>query len=416
MRKEYDLHRAKRGAVVKGTGKQRITIMLDGDVLSAFRDRAAGTRRGYQALINQALRDYIAPEVTIPFYLRIQDPNTDANTMLELLAESSATSDHGAGIFSFASARGISLLLNDPTFNAFLGRGEFELIVGVDAVTTPSALTLLRDAEDCHPGLRTRVFLHNRQGALFHPKVCWFIDAKSGRLFTGSGNLTRGGLLNNWEAFSDIVLPLNKFQGIFDQWSAWISNNEPLLHRPDDEVVISRAKLNESDTHRRHEEDMVEDSDDSIHVEIPGAEILIAEIPRSASRWRQANFDRTTFTEFFQLQPNTNRRIVLFPVESDGTVGEVEIRPSVSVKSSNFRIELGLASRYGHYPDNGRPIGIFKKIGTRRFRYRLVMPDHSDHTILDTMLSKYWNGILNRIRRIHMKSEEFRSELAEFVI
>ena len=60
MRKEYDLHGAKRGAVVKDPGKQRITIMLDGDVLSAFRDRAAGTGRGYQTLINQALRDYLA--------------------------------------------------------------------------------------------------------------------------------------------------------------------------------------------------------------------------------------------------------------------------------------------------------------------------------------------------------------------
>ena len=60
MRKEYDLHGAKRGAVVKDTGKQRITIMLDGDVLSAFRNRAAGTGRGYQTLINQALRDYLA--------------------------------------------------------------------------------------------------------------------------------------------------------------------------------------------------------------------------------------------------------------------------------------------------------------------------------------------------------------------
>ena len=34
--------------------------MLDGDVLSAFRERAAGTGHGYQTLINQALRDYLA--------------------------------------------------------------------------------------------------------------------------------------------------------------------------------------------------------------------------------------------------------------------------------------------------------------------------------------------------------------------
>ena len=33
--------------------------MLDSDILTAFRERAAGTGRGYQTLINQALRDYL---------------------------------------------------------------------------------------------------------------------------------------------------------------------------------------------------------------------------------------------------------------------------------------------------------------------------------------------------------------------
>ena len=60
MREEYDLHGAKRGAVIAETGKRRITIMLDSDILTAFRERAAGTGRGYQTLINQALLDYVA--------------------------------------------------------------------------------------------------------------------------------------------------------------------------------------------------------------------------------------------------------------------------------------------------------------------------------------------------------------------
>ena len=59
MREEYDLHGAKRGAVIAEPGKRRITIMLDSDILTAFRERAAGTGRGYQTLINQALRDYL---------------------------------------------------------------------------------------------------------------------------------------------------------------------------------------------------------------------------------------------------------------------------------------------------------------------------------------------------------------------
>lgn len=60
MRKEYDLSGAGRGAVVKESGKRRITILLDTEILAAFRERAASTGRGYQTLINQALRDYLA--------------------------------------------------------------------------------------------------------------------------------------------------------------------------------------------------------------------------------------------------------------------------------------------------------------------------------------------------------------------
>ena len=60
MRKEYDMSNSARGAVVHGLGKQRITIMLDSDILAAFRERAAGTGRGYQTLINEALRDSLA--------------------------------------------------------------------------------------------------------------------------------------------------------------------------------------------------------------------------------------------------------------------------------------------------------------------------------------------------------------------
>lgn len=60
MRGEYELRGATRGAVIKGSGKRRITILLDSEVLAALRERAASTGRGYQTLINRALRDYLA--------------------------------------------------------------------------------------------------------------------------------------------------------------------------------------------------------------------------------------------------------------------------------------------------------------------------------------------------------------------
>ena len=56
MRSEYDFSKAKRGAVIASPGKTRIAIMLDDDVIEAFRARAEAEGRGYQTAINAALR------------------------------------------------------------------------------------------------------------------------------------------------------------------------------------------------------------------------------------------------------------------------------------------------------------------------------------------------------------------------
>ena len=68
MRKEYDFSRGKRGAVIPSPGKTRITIMLDDDVIEAFRAKAEATGRGYQTLINEALRENLRThaEATCP--------------------------------------------------------------------------------------------------------------------------------------------------------------------------------------------------------------------------------------------------------------------------------------------------------------------------------------------------------------
>jgi uncharacterized protein (DUF4415 family) len=64
MRKEYDFSKAKRAKTVPhlarlqadAKGKTRITIMLDNDLLMAFRAKAESEGTGYQTLINQTLR------------------------------------------------------------------------------------------------------------------------------------------------------------------------------------------------------------------------------------------------------------------------------------------------------------------------------------------------------------------------
>jgi uncharacterized protein (DUF4415 family) len=62
VKAEYDFSKATRGAVVPQTGKTRITMYLDDAVLEAFRNRADTAGKGYQALINDALREYLSKD------------------------------------------------------------------------------------------------------------------------------------------------------------------------------------------------------------------------------------------------------------------------------------------------------------------------------------------------------------------
>jgi hypothetical protein len=62
MKREYDFSGARRGAVIPQRGKTRISIFIDNAVLAAFRGRAEAGGRGYQTLMNDALRDYLSKE------------------------------------------------------------------------------------------------------------------------------------------------------------------------------------------------------------------------------------------------------------------------------------------------------------------------------------------------------------------
>lgn len=59
MKAEYDFSQAKRGAVIPQTSKTRITIYIDDDVLATFRERSESAGKGYQTIINEALRQYL---------------------------------------------------------------------------------------------------------------------------------------------------------------------------------------------------------------------------------------------------------------------------------------------------------------------------------------------------------------------
>jgi uncharacterized protein (DUF4415 family) len=77
MKKEYNFSNGVRGPVISQSGKTRITIYLDNDIITEFRDRADSLGRGYQTMINEALRDYLGKSRTA----------VDARTLRRILRE-----------------------------------------------------------------------------------------------------------------------------------------------------------------------------------------------------------------------------------------------------------------------------------------------------------------------------------------
>ncbi|PYS56696.1 MAG: CopG family transcriptional regulator [Acidobacteria bacterium] len=76
-RKEYDLSKGKRGPVVTEKGKTRITIFLDDEIIRRFRALAQKTGKGYQTLINQALKQQLA----------IEEPRLTATAVRKIIRE-----------------------------------------------------------------------------------------------------------------------------------------------------------------------------------------------------------------------------------------------------------------------------------------------------------------------------------------
>jgi len=141
---------------------------------------------------------------------------------------------------------------------------------------------------------------------------------------------------------------------------------------------------------------------------------LFAEIPRSGNRWNQANFDVGTFESFFGATAGDNsQRILLRNVESAKVLGDIEIRPSVSVRSRNYRFELEAAAGLT-YPDTGRPVGIFIRLSTRMFIYRIYMPNMGEkyNKIVEWMLSN-WNGRSDQMKRIVVEAQKVSTLLEE---
>jgi len=350
--------------------------------------------------------------------LHFQDPYfSDSYTLHEALIQSCSTSIQGKGAYAFATKSGIEILLKDSVFESLLDRGEYSLIVGIDEITNLASLETLNEIKVAKPNLTVKAFDHNNRGSLFHPKLSYFKNQdQSGTLIVGSGNLTLGGLRRNREAFSLLQLSVDELTRIEQYWNAWLLQSNELLKDIDnadvirkatDNQYIRRTRIRRPDEEAAIEEEIpVVDLDDieTLHQDgwqfYPDSEVLIAEIPRSGDRWKQANFDIDTFQNFFGARPGDNsQRILLRNINDDLSLSEIEVRPSVSVVSQNYRFELDAASGLP-YPNNGKPIGVFVKVTTRMFLYHLYMPNQPLYAEINDWLQTNWTGRADRMKRI----------------
>jgi len=212
--------------------------------------------------------------------------------------------------------------------------------------------------------------------------------------------MTAKGLRRNVEAFAIHEVTEERIIEVEEMWNEWLSNSNTVLKNITDTDVLERAELNShristqtarKNLKRPEKKDELEvtapiDEQDEIDAWAfdEKCKILIAEIPGGTNnRWSQANFDKKTFREYFGGLPGVNGiyRLIMRNVLWDGSLGETKIRPTVSVASKNYRIELANPERR-QYPADGKPIGVFAKIAERTFMYMIVFPNQDGYEAL----------------------------------
>ena len=353
--------------------------------------------------------------------LFIQDPSDEGSEyLIDKLLEACEGANAGGGAFAFLSAGGVQLLLRDTRFTEFTRQGQFDLVVGVDAITDTAAVTALDQVRVTSPNIHASVHLPAHPRSIFHPKLAWFRKPSGGVLITGSGNLTAGGLRWNIEAFHVTELDNAGINQVIEQWTEYkqrcianlLSTDDPrvtvLLARNgerrrrlrerarDDEAETEEVEIAETDQGRP---DVGANDVDAVPSVLDASDVLIAEIPKSGSRWKQVNFDLATFTNFFGASTTSARNAYFFHVRPDGTVGPQEVRPAVTVASQNYRFELEAAAGKA-YPAQGRPIGVFVRVAARTFTYMLLMPGDAAHSDLVGLLNNAEPNQTNKLRRI----------------
>ena len=398
--------------------------------------------------------------------LMIQDPTYAASMRLgEALIDACNKGQDGAGAFAFAEENGIDLFLGDPDFGNYIKTHSYELVVGTDSITDPKAVSRLRAYCKLYHNLTVYAYVHDSKKYLFHPKLTWFETSSGGLSIIGSGNLTERGLYHNVEMYSYNALSNTDFAKLKSDWQDWLdySINSNLIFDINDPIIdlavnLSAAKKMRSFSTPKSSTGTTTAPDPSlvalyktqpkttsvrktvttpipkkakpkksstvIATPIPTVapvvvaptvnpvwtvsstdRVLVAEVPKSSARWKQINFDKTSFQNYFGATPGGTAgtyRILLKSVDTAGVLGATEPRPSVSVASHNWRFEISAANGLPYPTGGNRPYVVFSEASTRSFIYELLMPGDARYSEVNSYVNnwKRANGVTGIARFI----------------
>jgi hypothetical protein len=322
----------------------------------------------------------------------IQDPTHPETTYLyEAIIAAAVDAAAWRAVYAFASRDGVDHLIEDPVVHDFMrSGGEMDLLVGIDAVTNRPTLERLRDLEHRNRRFHPKIFWNGTHG-LFHPKLSDFTYEGGRRtLIVGSGNLTPGGLMNNFEGYT--VISVDQAEELdVSALDEFLARHAEHIRSIDDEALERAARnLVRPIKGARQAGGLVIPR--SAQAEpIPAAafnRILIAQVPKAGGRWAQVHFNTDVVREYFRIADYKTQRVYLTHVTPDGARAEVEVRPCVySQANKNHKIEIG-AARGQEYPNDASPVLVLRERQLRVFDYMLLMPGEPGYASLVDLTRK----------------------------
>ena len=314
----------------------------------------------------------------------IQDPTHTGTTYLyEAILAAAKQAMEWRGLYAFATRDGVDHLIEDKIVHDLMdGGGEIDLVVGVDAVTNRATLERMQELERRHANFRPRVFWNESRG-LFHPKVSDFGLADGGRIvIVGSGNLTPGGLMGNFEAYTIIrtdpedEVDVGALEEFLRRHADGIRRiDEEVLKRAAANIIRPLAGARRGAVRVRRRRARARPAAPEARRVASFGRVLLAQVPGAGGRWAQVHFNAHVIQDYFRLNRLDTERVYLRRVFPDARRGEVEVRRCVFSAGSNrnHKIEIGAAKDLD-YPDDRRPILIFKERQLRTYDYMLLMP------------------------------------------